>query len=136
MTKKDLNKLQYEIIGAAIEVHKHMGAGLLESVYHRCMKSELARRGIKFESEVRMNVKYKDEVFEDEILRCDLVVENAIVVELKAVESFAPIHQTILLTYMRLQEKPKGLLINFTCDNIVDEGYKSFVNEYYRILPD
>ncbi|HLP13349.1 MAG TPA: GxxExxY protein [Flavobacteriales bacterium] len=136
MTTKELNKLQYEIIGAAIEVHKHMGAGLLESVYHRCMKSELTKRGIKFESEVRINVRYKDEVFEDEVLRCDLLVEKAIVVELKAIEAFAPIHQTILLTYMRLQEKPKGLLINFTCENIVEEGYKSFVNEYYRLLPD
>jgi GxxExxY protein len=136
MTKDWLNKLQYEIVGSAIEVHKHMGPGLLESVYHRCMKSELTKRGIKFDSEVRIPVKYKDEVFKEELLRCDLLVENSIVVELKAVEEFAPIHQTILLTYMRLLEKPKGLLINFTCNNIFKEGQKSFVNEYYKLLPD
>jgi len=136
MTKTELNKLQYEIIGAAIEVHKHMGPGLLESVYHRCMKHELHKRGIKFQSEVRIPVRYKDVTFEDEPLRCDLLVEGAIVVELKAIECFAPIHQTVLMTYMRLQEKPKGLLINFTCNNISEEGYKSFVNDFYKLLPD
>jgi len=136
MTKGDLNKLQYEIIGAAIEVHKHMGPGLLESVYHRCMKHELANRGIKFRSEVKINLNYKDLELEDEFLRCDLLVEDIIVVELKAVECFAPIHETILLTYMKLQEVPKGLLINFTCSNIADGGYKSFVNNFYRLIPD
>lgn len=136
ITKGYTNKLQYEIIGAAIEVHKHLGPGLLESVYHKCMKHELTDRGINFKSEVKIDLKYKNYNIEDEMLRCDLVVENCIVVELKAIESFAPIHETVLLTYMKLQQLPKGLLINFTSQNISHGGNKSYVNEYFRKLND
>ena len=136
-TKTELNQLQYEIIGAAIEVHKHLGPGLLESVYHKCMKYELTLRGINFESEFRTPINYKDmEEADEESLRCDLLVENIILVELKSVLAFVPIFETILMSYMRLSEKPKGLLINFNCLNIVDGGYKSFVNDIYRRLPE
>ena len=136
-TKSELNKLQYEIIGAVIEVHRHLGPGLLESVYHRCLKHELTLRGIFFESELKTYINYKDmEEKDEDTLRCDLLVEKAIVLELKSVTCFAPIHETKLMNYMRLLKKPKGLLVNFNCTNIVEEGYKSLVNEIYRQLPD
>lgn len=136
-TKSELSKLQYDIIGAVIEVHRHMGPGLLESVYHRCLKYELNLRGMFFESELKTYLNYKDmEEKEEDTLRCDLLVERAIVLELKSVTTFAPIHESKLLNYMRLLKKPKGLLINFNCTNIVEEGYKSYVNDIYRRLPD
>lgn len=97
MTKKYLNQLTYHIIGATIEVHKELGPGLLESVYHKCLKQELFLRKIKFTSEQIVPVKYKGTEFEAE-LRCDLLVEDAIVVELKSVDAIAPIFEAQLLT--------------------------------------
>ena len=69
-------------------------------------------------------------------LRCDFVVEDSIVVELKAIDAVAPVHEAQLLTYMKLLEKPKGILINFNCANLFKEGQKTYVNEYFRTLPD
>ncbi|MBX2967282.1 MAG: GxxExxY protein [Cyclobacteriaceae bacterium] len=135
MTKKYLDELTYQIIGAAIEVHKALGPGLLESVYHKCLKQEFFSRELSYHSEFLVNVYYKG-VDVDAELRCDFLVVNAIVVELKSVEALAPIHEAQLLTYMKLLEKPKGILINFNCTNIFKEGQRTFVNEYYRDLPD
>ncbi|WP_317898647.1 GxxExxY protein [Aurantibacillus circumpalustris] len=84
VTQKYLDELTYEVIGAAIEVHKNMGRGLLESVYHQCMKEELKQRKINFKSELKVPVVYKSKELEID-LRCDLYVENCLVVELKAV---------------------------------------------------
>lgn len=134
MTKNQLDNLSYEIIGAAIEVHKHFGPGLLESVYHKAIHYELAIRGFPVDSEARVAVNYKGLILDVE-LRCDLVVENAIVVELKSIECFAPVHEAQILSYMRLLNKPKGILINFNCANIFKHGQKTFVNELYRDLP-
>ncbi|MEX0810944.1 MAG: GxxExxY protein [Chitinophagales bacterium] len=135
ITKKYLDELTYEIIGAAIEVHKAIGPGLLESVYHKCMVHELELRGINFQSEQYIELNYKGlNVAAD--LRCDLLVENAIVVELKSAKEIEPIHEAILLTYMKLLEKPKGLMINFNVTNIFSEGQKTYVNEFFRDLPD
>lgn len=69
-------------------------------------------------------------------MRCDFVVEDSIVVELKAIDAVAPVHEAQLLTYMKLLEKPKGILINFNCANLFKEGQKTYVNEYFRTLPD
>ncbi len=135
MTKKYLNELTYQIIGAAIEVHKELGPGLLESVYHKCLKQELSIRNIKFLSEQVAPVNYKGLELDAE-LRCDLIVEDAIVVELKAVDAIAPVFEAQLLTYMKLLQKPKGILINFNCANIFKEGQKTFVNELFRDLPE
>lgn len=135
MTKKYLNELTYKIIGAAIEVHKELGPGLLESVYHKCLKQELFLRNIKFTSEQIVPVNYKG-VSIDAELRCDLVIENAIVVELKSVEAIVPVFEAQLLTYMKLLDKPKGIIINFNCTNIFKEGQKTFVNEIFRDLPE
>jgi GxxExxY protein len=135
ITKKVIDQLSYEIIGAAIEVHKQMGPGLLESVYHACMKEELTYREINFTSETIIPVIYRG-VDIDALLRCDLFVENLIVVELKAVEKTLPIHEAQVITYMKLLKAPKSLIINFNVTNIVKDGQKAFVSEYYRDLPE
>ncbi len=133
ITKTYLNDLTYQINGAAIEVHKELGAGLLESVYHKCLKKELQFRGISFESEFLVPINFKGIQLETE-LRCDLLIEKCIVIELKAIDSLAPIHQAQILTYMKLLKVPKGILYNFHCVNLFKEGQKTFVNDYFRDL--
>ena len=133
VTKKYLDNLTYEIIGSAIEVHKTMGRGLLESVYHECLKEELRHRKINFLSELKLPVIYKKKLLNVDF-RCDLFVENSIVVELKSVYELIPIHDAQLLTSMKLLKCPKGILINFNSSNISREGQKTFVNEYFSGL--
>lgn len=133
LTKKYLDDLTYEIIGSVIEVHKIMGRGLLESVYHQCLKEELLHRKINFLTEMRVPVNYKGKELNMDF-RCDLFVENSIVVELKCVQEFHPVHEAQLLTYMKLLQCPKGILINFNCTNIFREGQKTMVNEYFSKL--
>jgi len=134
LTQKRLDELTYEVIGAAIEVHKTIGIGLLESVYHQCMKEELLHRKIKFLTEAKVPLIYKDKAL-DADFRCDLMVENCLVVELKSVQVMSNIFEAQLLTYMKLLKAPKGVLINFNCKNIFQEGQKTFVNEYFKLLP-
>ena len=134
MTKKYLDKLTYDVIGAAIEVQKALGAGLLESVYHECLKHELFLRKINFSTEMVVPVQFKEIILETE-LRCDLFVENCLAVELKSVVELLPINEAQLLTYMKLLKAPKGLLINFNCINLFRDGQKTFVNELFRNLP-
>lgn len=135
ITKKYLDKLTYDVIGAAIEVHKALGAGLLESVYHECLKHELKSKSINFLTEAIVPISFKGLTLETD-LRCDLFVENCLVAELKAVAELAPIHEAQLLTYMKLLKAPKGILINFTCTNLFKQGQKTFVNEFFRNLPE
>lgn len=135
ITKHLLNELSYEVIGAAIVVHKSLGPGLLESVYHKCLMHELACREIPFVTEIHIPVHFKGLHINTD-LRCDLFIDNCLVVELKAVESTLPIHEAQLLTYMKLLEAPKGILINFNCMNLFKEGQKTFVNNLFRDLPD
>jgi GxxExxY protein len=135
MTKKYLDELTYKIIGAGIEVHKNIGPGLLESVYHKCLKQEFFLRGLNYKSEFIVPVEYKGIEVEAD-LRCDFLIENAIVVELKAVDAILPVFEAQLLTYMKLLQKPKGILINFNCANLFKDGQQTFVNEYFRLLPD
>lgn len=134
MTKKEIDNLSFQIIGAAIEVHKNLGAGLLESVYHECMKEELRLRKINFHTEKIVSIIYKGNQLEAN-LRCDLYVENLIVVELKSTLEMHKVCESQILTYMNLLYAPKGILINFNCKNIFKEGQKTFVNEIYRNLP-
>ncbi len=134
-TKKYIKELTYEIIGAAIEVHKVLGPGLLESVYEICMIKELEMRGLKVTSQGSAPIVYKGYLLETE-LKYDLLVENCIVVELKAVLKMTPIYEAQAMTYARLLEIPKAILINFTCSNIFNEGQKTFVNDIYSILPE
>ena len=120
--------------GAAIEVHKALGPGLLESVYHQCLKYELKERNIKFQSELIVPVQYKGVNIEAN-LRCDLFIENILVVELKAVDRMHPIYEAQIMTYMKLLKSPKGLMINFNVKHLYSEGQKTYVNEWYRNLP-
>jgi GxxExxY protein len=134
VTQRYLDDLTYEVVGAAIEVHKIMGRGLLESVYHQCLQEELAHRKINFLTEMRIPVLYKNKQLEIDF-RCDLYVEKCLVVELKAVQEMTSVFEAQLLTYMKLLKSPKGILINFNCFNIFNEGQKTYVNEYFNLLP-
>ena len=134
LTKKYLDELTYQVLGAAIEVHKHMGPGLLESVYHQCMIEELNGKNLNYQIEMKIPVVYKEKELNIDF-RCDLFIEDCLVVELKAVQEFHPQHEAQLLNYMNLLKVPKGLLINFNCGNIFKEGQKTFVNKYFSVLP-
>jgi len=135
LTKKYLDDLTYQVVGAAIEVHKTMGKGLLESVYHQCMLVELEHRKINFSTELKVPAHYKNKELQIDF-RCDLFIENCIVVELKAVTEMNSAFEAQLLTYMKLLKAPKGILINFNCDNIFAEGQRTYVNDYFRNLKD
>jgi GxxExxY protein len=105
------------IIGAAIEVHKTVGPGLLELVYEECLCHELSARGVTFQRQEPLPVRYKG-VQLDCGYRLDLIVEDAVIVELKSVEALLPLHEAQLLTYMRLCNKKVGLLINFNVERL------------------
>jgi GxxExxY protein len=133
MTKSYLTDLIYKVNGAAIEVHKTLGPGLLESVYHKCIVHELTLRKINFKTELFIPVNYKG-LNLDVDLRCDLLVEDALIVEFKSVDTVLPIHIAQLITYMKLLKLPIGLMINFNCSHIFKEGQKTYVNELYEEL--
>ncbi|MDH5571735.1 MAG: GxxExxY protein [Gammaproteobacteria bacterium] len=120
------NEIAYKVIGAAIEVHKHLGPGLLESAYHTCLKRELNNSGIEYESEVPVVIQYKEEVI-TEAYRLDMLVENKLIVELKTVDKLSDKHKAQLLTYLRMSNKKPGLLINFN-EIILKNGIKRIVN--------
>lgn len=135
ITRTFLKELVYQVNGAAIEVHKSLGPGLLENIYHQCIKKELELRKINYSSELQIPLTYKGFELESK-LRCDLFIENSLVVELKSVAEINPIFDAQLLTYMNLLKAPMGLLINFGVKNIYYEGQKTMVNEFYRGLDD
>lgn len=134
VTKSYLKDLTYQVNGAAIEVHKALGPGLLESVYHKCLKQELTLRNIKFKSESSVPVIYKG-VEIDTNLRCDLLIEDCLIAELKAIVTIIPIHEAQVLTYMKLLKMPKGVIYNFNVMNLYKDGQRTFVNEFFRDLP-
>jgi GxxExxY protein len=132
-SKAFLKDLTYKINGAAIEVHKELGSGLLESVYQQCLEHELQNRNLETQTEKIISINYKglDLVTN---LRCDLLVEDTICIELKAVKEILPVHEAQLLSYMKLLKIPKGILFNFNVYNLYNEGQKTFVNEYFTDL--
>ena len=134
ITQKYLNELTYKIIGCAIEVHKQLGPGLLESVYEKCFIHELSLCGLHYQSQQKVPLNYKD-LYLDVDLRFDVLVENVIIVELKSIDALSPIHDAVLLTYMSMLKKPKGIIFNFNCTNIFKEGQKTLVNDIYAALP-
>src|SRR5579872_3228682 len=107
-----LEDLTEQVIGAAIEVHKVLGPGLMESAYEECLCHEFHLRGISFERQVSLPVEYKG-IKLDCGYRIDVVIENAVVLELKCVERVLPVHQAQLLTYLKIAHKPVGFIINF-----------------------
>jgi len=133
-TKKSVTHLSYEITGYAIKVHKGLGPGLLESVYEKCLKYELEKNGFIVRQQMVVPVWY-DNLEMDVDLKLDLLVNDCVVVELKAIEKILPVHEAQILTYMKLLEMPQGLLINFFTDNIT-KSMKPFVNDFFRELPD
>ena len=122
------NKITEKIIGAAIEVHKALGPGLLESAYQECLLFELKTIGLKVEKEISLPIIYK-ELKLNHGYRIDLLVENKIVLELKTVESFTDVHSAQILTYLKLGNYPLGLLINFHT-KLLKNGIKRFINTY------
>ena len=123
----DLNRLSSQIIKAAITVHKELGPGLLESVYHACMLIELRNMGIKVQSEVMLPVVYRGQKVNGQEFRLDLLVDDEIIVELKSVAKVEPVHKKQLLTYLRLAGKQLGLLINFN-EPLLRDGITRIIN--------
>lgn len=135
ITKSYLNKLGYDIVGAAIEVHKHLGPGLLESIYEECLVMELELRNFEVKRQNRVPVVYKGKTVKED-LRIDILVNDLIIVEIKAVQEMKPIFEAQLLTYMKLSEISKGFLINFNTINITQYGLKPMVNDLFENLPE
>ncbi|MCZ7587227.1 MAG: GxxExxY protein [Deltaproteobacteria bacterium] len=126
--KKDLEEVTGEIVDAAVNLHKRLGPGLLESVYETVLAKELERRGLKVERQKVVTFEFEGMRF-DEGLKLDLLVEDAVVVELKSVEALAPVHSKQTLTYLRLLNLQVGLLINFGAARLKD-GLRRIVNGY------
>jgi GxxExxY protein len=133
MTQKEINDIAYDIVGCAIEVHKQLGPGLLESVYEECLIEEIRRIGLQVESQERIPLVYKGKLLKSEF-KLDIVVDKCIIIELKSVDEIHPVHKAQLLTYLKLTGLPKGLLINFNCDNIVKSGLVSLVTYKFAAL--
>ncbi|KAA3650934.1 MAG: GxxExxY protein [Bacteroidetes bacterium] len=123
MTENEISK---KIIGAAIEVHKQLGPGLLESSYEICLAYELIQQGLNIQTQVVLPVVYK-EVKLEAGYRIDILVENKVIIELKAVDALADIHTAQLLTYLKLKDLKLGILINFNNVKVID-GVKRIVN--------
>jgi len=125
MLQDERDPLTHQVIGAAMEVHREMGPGLLESVYQRCLEREITRQGLKFIPQARLPLIYKGEQLPDELVM-DFFFPEQLVVELKAVEKLLPIHEAQLLTYLRLSRTHVGLLINFNVP-LLKDGIKRMV---------
>jgi GxxExxY protein len=126
MSELEYNNISNKIIKAAIEVHKELGAGLLESVYEYCLLEELKRMGLSAKRQVQLPLCYKGNQLDKEFV-IDVLVEDKIVLELKSVEIILPIHEFQLLTYLKLSDKKLGLLINFNVLQLKD-GIKRKIN--------
>jgi GxxExxY protein len=129
MNKVEIEKIGAKIVDAAYCVHKELGPGLLESVYECCLIEELKARNLTVNSQIKLPVVYKGKQLEKEFI-IDVIVENEIIVELKAVEVLLPVHEVQLLTYMKLADKKLGYLINFNVPMIKD-GIRRKINGYF-----
>lgn len=134
MTKKEVTQLSYEITGLAIKVHKNLGSGLLENIYEECLKIELINNGYDVKQQLYVPINYEGVEIKTKLV-VDLLVNDCIIIELKAIEEILPIHEAQLLTYMKVLKKPQGLLINFYTNNIT-KSLRPFINEYFKALPD
>ena len=130
MTRTEIDKLSKLIIGCAIDVHKELGPGLLEKAYERALIMLLEEKGLKVESQVYVPVEFRGVEISD-ALKLDIIVNDLIIVEIKSVTTLIPVHEAQLLTYLKLMKKPKGILINFYCNNLFYEGQKTLVNKHY-----
>jgi GxxExxY protein len=128
MEKERFEYLATQVFKAALEVHRTLGPGLLESVYEFSMTEELHMRGIVFQTQTKVPLYYKGRNTTKDFF-IDILVENEIIIELKAVENIAPVHQAQLLSYLKLSEKKMGFLINFNVP-LLKDGFKRMVNNY------
>jgi GxxExxY protein len=128
MTKSELNRISNEILDSAITVHKEMGPGLLESVYEYCLLDELMSRGIKTFGQVYLPLFYKGKDLRKDY-RIDLLVEDEIIIEVKAVDGTLPIHEAQIISYLKLADKRLGFLINFNVP-LLKQGFRRFVNNF------
>lgn len=128
MNTEEYNHLSEQVIKCCIEVHRNLGPGLLESVYEVCLAKELDNAGISYKRQVLLPVIYKSEQL-DARFRLDFLIEDAIILELKAVESVLPVHEVQLVTYLKIADKKLGLLINFHEDRLI-KGIKRKVNNF------
>lgn len=126
-TESELNELSGKIISAAIEVHKELGPGLLESVYEHCFYDELISRGLFVRRQVQLPIIYKGKILEKDFY-IDLLIEDEIIIEIKAIDILLPVHEVQLVTYLKLSDKRLGLLINFNVPKLV-EGIRRKVNK-------
>jgi GxxExxY protein len=124
ITQKFINDIAFKIVGCAIEVHKHFGPGLLESIYESCLIEELSGAGLSVKSQLLVPIKYKNK---------NLLINDLIIVELKAVETMIPLFKAQLLSYLKLTGKPKGLLLNFHCQNIVEQMVPLVTEEFSKL---
>jgi GxxExxY protein len=124
--EKALNELSGKIVDAAIAVHRELGPGLLESVYETCLAQELSGRNIQLQKQVEIPVYYKGGRLEAGF-RADILVQDLIIVEIKAVEKLLPIHEAQIITYLRLSGRPLGLLLNFN-SKLMKDGIRRFRN--------
>lgn len=134
ITKVLVNQVSYEIVGCAIKVHKYLGPGLLESVYESCLIEELKWNKFDVKSQITVPLVYRDTKITN-ALKLDLLVNELVVVELKAVDILLAIHEAQLLSYLKLSGFPKGLLINFNCMNITSQ-LVPLVTKVFAELPD
>jgi GxxExxY protein len=132
ITQQLIQDLSFKIIGSAIEVHKQLGPGLLETVYEDCLVYELEARGLKVRSQIQIPIVYKGKSLGSP-LKLDLLVEDLIIVEIKAVENMIPLYEAQLLSYLKLANKVKGLLINFHCSTIRSQLISLVTAEYARL---
>ena len=128
MNRDVLNKISKEIVDACITVHKEMGPGLLESVYEYCLLKEFELRNIKAENQVSIPLCYKGELLTKDY-RIDILVENEIILELKAVDTILPVHKAQIISYLKLADKRLGFLLNFNVD-LMKNGVKRIVNDF------
>ena len=132
ISQKYINDLAYQIVGCAIEVHKQIGPGLLESVYQRCFIDELENSGMEVQSQLYIPITYKGKDLGG-LLKLDLLINDLIIVEIKAVEALIPLFNAQLLSYLKLTGKPKGLLINFNCENITNQLVPLVTEEFAKL---
>ena len=125
ITQKKMNDLAYKIVGACIEVHKIAGPGLYEEVYHKCLEKEFEILGLNFKSELEIPFSYKGKDINCK-LKCDFLIENLIVLEIKAVSEFHNIHRAQTMNYMNLLKAHRSILINFKCKQYLSRRLRSF----------
>ena len=124
----DIDEISSAVVGESIRIHRELGPGLLETVYEKTLKAALIRRGLRVESQVPVSINY-DGMIIDAAFRLDLLVEERLIVEIKAVEHLTKLHARQVLTYLRLMEQPVGLLLNFS-NLTMKEGIRRLVNNY------